>query len=418
MLEVKGFRGYRFVKEKAGDLDVVVTPPYDVISPAERQMLTSKSPYSMAHVILPEERDGMTRYEAAAKDFDGWIASGILAQDDAESLYLLEQIFQDTTGATHVRHGFLAVTRVPEAGDGTVLGHERTFEGTVEDRIYLTESTRANLGPVFVLYSDPENALGGLLAQMQSRPPDMTAHTIDGVEQRLWRIAADPAVTEFFKDKRLYIADGHHRFRTACVYRDKMRAANAAETKAQPYDYVLMGFVAMSDPGLLVYPTHRLMAAPAGFELASALDALKGWFEVDAVDGKALPGLVEQAPGCALGLATASGNYLLTLKDRDRTELLGTDRGPAWRDLDVAVLHRGIIERLWNLPADTKFAYERDAATSVDMVARGEYAIGFVLKATRSDQIRACAEAGEAMPHKSTYFFPKLPTGAVINRLV
>ena len=420
MLDVKGFRGFRFDQEKVGNLDFVVTPPYDVISPSERQMLAGKSPYSMANVILPEPRGTTTRYQAAAEDVEEWIASGILKQDDTESFYLLEQVFQDTAGETHVRRGFLGVIKAPEDGENTVLGHERTFEGTVEDRILLTASTRANLGPVFVLYPDPQKCLEGFLAQMQTRPPDMVAHTIDGVTQRVWRVAHDPAVSEFFRDKRLYIADGHHRFRTACVYRDQRRTAEGGDANhLKAYDYVLMGFVAMSDPGLLIYPTHRLAKAPANFVLAEALEALTPSFDVLKVEAANLPGLVEKTPGCVIGLATREGHYLLTLRTGDREQFLGSDRGPSWRDLDVAILHRGIIERLWQWSQeDAKFGYERDARTTVNIVERGEYTLGFILKATRADQIRACAEDAEPMPHKSTYFFPKLPTGAVINRLV
>ena len=419
MLEVKGFRGYRFDQEKVGNLDFIVTPPYDVISPTERAMLAAKSAYSMANVILPEPRGNQTQYEAAAADFEGWITSGALKQDDADSFYLLEQLFQDNAGETHVRRGFLGVIKVPEDGENTVLGHERTFDNTVGDRILLTASTRANLGPVFVLYPDPQKQLEGFLAQMQTRPPDLVAHTIDGVTQRVWRVAHDPAVTEFFRDKRLYIADGHHRFRTACVYRNQQRAACGGDaSQLRPYDYVLMGFVAMSDPGLLIYPTHRLAKAPAGFVLANALEALNTWFDVKKVSPESLPEQIESAPECTLGLATHDGHFLLTLREGDRTELLGSDRGPSWRDLDVAVLHRGIVERLWKWsPEEAQFGYERDAKTTVEIIARGDYDLGFILKATRADQIRACAEAAEPMPHKSTYFFPKLPTGAVINRL-
>lgn len=419
MLEVTPFRGLRFNPAKTGSLDSVVTPPYDVITPEQRADLARRSPHSMVHVILPEERDALTRYEAAAEDFSAWQSSGALAQDDDASFYLLEQTFTDTDGSTRVRRGFFATARIPETGANTILGHEQTFARTMEDRLFLTQATRANLGPVFVLYADPENALQSFLNQAQGRAPDLTATTIDGVTQCLWRVPSDDAVTAFFRDKRLYIADGHHRFGTACLYRDLMRkSAPRAEGAPLPrYEYVLLGFVSLSDPGLAIYPTHRLTALPQGFQLDRALDALAKWFDVSPLEGDATQAL-EATPGCALVAAFhGHGAYLLKLKDIDRAVFLGTDRGPAWRDLDVAVLHRGIVENTFVWPADTRFAYERDAERTLAQVRNGEYGIGFVLKATLSDQIRACAEAAQPMPHKSTYFFPKLPSGAVIHRL-
>ncbi len=228
----------------------------------------------------------------------------------------------------------------------------------------------------------------------------------------------DPRVGEFLRDKTLYIADGHHRFQTARTYRDRMRAANPG-AGPQPYDFVMMGFVAFEDPGLKIYPPHRVLAAPDGFDAARFLQALEAWFEVAPLRAEdALPERVEAAPeGCVIGLALPEGAYLLTLRDIDRAAFLGSDRAPAWRELDVAVLHRGVIERILGLPADAQFSYEKNARAAVEAVAGGEAGLAFLLRATRAEQIRACAEAGEPMPQKSTYFFPKLPSGGVLYRL-
>jgi uncharacterized protein (DUF1015 family) len=289
----------------------------------------------------------------------------------------------------------------------------------MEDRFLLMQATRANLGPVFVLYADPDSALHAFLHQTDGHRPDLTATTIDGVTQKLWRVSPDDEVTAFFRDKRLYIADGHHRYGTACAYRDLLREREGRSPGPvlPRHEYVLLGFVSLSDPGLAIYPTHRLMALPEDFNLERFLEQLAKSFEVRPIDDQAIP-LLDNTPGCALAVAIhGSGSYLLKLKDVDRAVFLGTDRAPAWRDLDVAVLHRGIIENILGLPADTSFVYERDAATVLEQVRNGEYGMGFLLKATRAEQIRACAEAAQPMPHKSTYFFPKLPSGAVIHRL-
>lgn len=417
MLEVKGFNGVRYNPAKVGLLDYVITPPYDVITPDERRDLAKLSPYNLVHLILPEEREYMTRYESAGDYFRTWLAHGVLVQDDAPSYYLLRQTFTDVGGVQRVRTGFLGIAKLPEPGERYILGHERTFAKPVEDRLRLTEATRANLGPVFALYSDPVGALRPFLAQIDARPPDGVAHTIDGVRQELWRVAEAPEVNEVLRGKTLYIADGHHRFQTACTYRDAQRKEHP-KSGLQPYDYALMGFVALEDEGLEIYPTHRLAQKPQGFTEATFLEAVAPWFEVQPA-GADLPAALDAAPGaCVIGVSIAEGgNHLLTLKDIDRTELLGTDRAAAWRDLDVAVLHRGILERILKFPEGAEFAYEKQAAKAAAATRNGKAGIAFLLRATRKDQICACADASEPMPQKSTYFFPKLPSGAAINRL-
>ncbi len=418
MLDVKGFRGFRFQAERVGTLDKVITPPYDVINDEERRGLAAQSPHNMTHVLLPEAAPGdESPYAGAARTLESWIAESALVKDDANSFYLFEQEFTDMEDYVHIRRGFFAATKLPEPDEGIVLGHERTFAGPVEDRLRLTEATRANLGAIFVLYDDAENALGDFLAQMAERAPDMTAKTFDGTTQRIWCVPENDAVMAFFRDKKVYIADGHHRFHTAGVYRDAMRAQEEPDG-LRPYDNVLMGFVAFQDPGLRIYPPHRLVPHPAGYRSGPFLDALKQWFHVQAVEDN-LPARLKAQEGCALGLAIKDvGTYLLTLRDIDRVEMLGDEQGAAWRDLDVAVLHKGIIERILKLPSDTKFEYEYDADKALAAVDEGKHGFAFLLKAVQPKQIRACAEAGDPMPQKATYFFPKLPSGAVIHRLV
>lgn len=418
MLEVRGFRGVRYNQAKVGLLDYVVTPPYDVISPEERRDLANLSPYNLVHLILPEERQFMTRYESAGDFFETWLAHGVLKRDEAPSYYLLRQSFTDVFGKKRVRCGFLGVSKLPEAGERYVLGHERTFSRPIQDRLSLTEATKANLGPIFALYTDPAGALRNFLAQMDARDPDGVAHTTDSVRQEIWRVDEAPEVADFLRGKTLYIADGHHRFQTAVTYRDNQRKRYPNAEGLQPYDYVLMGFVALEDEGLEVYPTHRLVPKPEGFSEETLKEALAPWFEIEPA-GSDLPAALDAAPGaCVMGLAIAGGGeYLLTLKDGDRTELLGTDRGPAWRDLDVAVLHRGILENILQFPEGAEFEYEKQAPKAVMAVRTGKAGMAFVLRATRREQICACAEAGEPMPQKSTYFFPKLPSGVAINVL-
>jgi len=418
MLDVRGFCGYTFDTGEVGSQDAVITPPYDVISPAERGKLAAGSPYSMVHVLMPKKRGGLAPYEAARETIESWIAQGALRRDGTPSLYLLRQHFTDLEGAVQVRRGFFATARLPEDHEHFVLGHESTFRKPLEDRFRLTQATRANLGAIFVLYSDPDHGLAPLLGHMDRHRPDATAQTIDGVKQEFWRVPDDGAVTQFFRGKTLYIADGHHRFQTACAYRDEMRGQDPAD-ELQPYDFVLMGFVAFEDRGLKIYPPHRLLAKPEGFNTAAFLRALEQWFVVTPVDADLATRIDDGAGDCVMGVAVhGAGDYLLTLRDIDRVALLGDDRGPAWRDLDVAVLYRGIIEGILGAPPNTRFSYEKDVNEAVAAAHSGDAGLAFLLRGMRAEQIRACAEAHEPMPQKSTYFFPKMPSGVVIHRLV
>lgn len=417
MPEVRGFCGWRYAPEVAGHPNTCITPPYDVISAEERASLAASNPNNFVHVLLPEPDGDRNRYTVAGETLAQWIAAGVLRQDEAPSYYLLRQRFTDLDGNPQERRGFFGVVRLPEEGERTILGHERTFDNPVEDRLRLTEAVHGNLGAVFVLHNDAQKRLTAFLGQMDTRAPDLEAHTFDGVAQAFWRVSEDPAVNACLKDEVFYIADGHHRFRTACAYRDAQRAAHNAPAEPQPYDYALMGFVAFDDPGLKIYPPHRLVATPEGFDAATFLRDLETWFEVSPVDSD-LPTRVERGQGATvMGVRIhGAGEFLLTLKEDRRVDLLGNDRDPAWRDLDVAVLHRGILERVLGFPEGSKFGYEKNLDAALEAVDTGSCGLAFILRATRADQIRACAEAGEPMPQKSTYFFPKLPSGGVIYR--
>ena len=407
----------RFSPEKTGSLDHVMTPPYDVISPEQRERLAAEGPHNMVHLMLPAAKGAQSKYAVAAATLDAWRAEGALLQDAEPSFYLLRQQFKDVEGVTHTRRGFFAAVQLPEADERLILGHERTFPKPVEDRLLLMEATRADLEPVFCLYKDSAHVLTPFLNQMETRPADLSATTMDGAHAELWRVDAPETVTEFFRDKTLYIADGHHRFRTACLYRDAQREEHP-QAGPQGYDCVMMGLVPLDDPGLKIYPTHRLLPFPPGFDAKDFLRSLKEYFEVNKEEDSLEVTVRRNHARCALGVVIhGHGDYILTLKETvDRLEFLGADHGPAWRDLDVAVLHRGILEQVLGLPEGTVFGYEHDARRAIDAAHAGETGIAFILRSTRADQICACADTSEPMPQKSTYFFPKLPSGGVIYR--
>lgn len=415
MLEVRPFQAYRYAKDKVGEFQNVITPPFDVIA-AEREELAGKSPFNMAHLLLPKTTPERDAYANAAYLLESWIRDGVFKQDDTPSFYLLEQAFTDVDGNRHRRRAFFAAVRVPEPGERVILGHERIFQHKVDDRLALTKATRANLGAVFSLYNDPEGELEAFRSRLVEQEADMEFQTIDGVDCRVLRVDGSNAVTEFFRDRKLYIADGHHRFATACAYRDFVRR-DRGDVEG-PHNALLMGLVAVEDPGLMVYPAHRVLNAPQSFDSKSLLSKLAPFFEVTPVANGELQRRVYSANECTLGLAIrGDGKYLLRLKDVDREAFLGSDHGPAWRALDVAVLHRGILENALGFPAETEFTYEPDTRKALAYLEREEKDLAFILKGTPAEQILACSEANENMPQKSTYLYPKLPSGAVIRRL-
>jgi uncharacterized protein (DUF1015 family) len=420
MAEIRPFRALRFNPQKISSYDDVITPPFDVIDDQTREQLAARSPYNTVHLILPQDAMEKDRYAVAADLLEQHLQEGALAQDEEPSFYLLTQEFQGLDGTTRTRRGFFGVIKLPEPGEkGVVLGHEKTFPHKVKDRLALTSAAKANLGSVFLLYDDPEKQLRAFLHQAEQREPDMTARTADGVTQRLWKVPGDESVTAFFQDKTLYIADGHHRFLTAVTYRDEMRREHPSPG-LKPWDYALMGFVEMDDPGLTVWPAHRLVDGIGQKSLKEWEDLLGDAFDVSEANvtmGSQFAAMIEEEPGCVIGLATREGVRLLRLKDEvDRAAFLGDDQPPEWRALDVAVLHRGILGNLLGIEEGAELVYQPDADAVLDAAGKGEVDAAFFLKAIPPQQIRNVADAGCYMPEKATYFFPKLPSGAVIYR--
>lgn len=416
MVEIRGFQGFVFDPDKTGALDAVLTPPYDVIGAEERVRLAASGPYNMTHLMLPEAAGNRSPYENAAALLADWTASGALKQDDTPGVYLLRQRFTSLDGAQLERKAFFALLRLPESGEKFILGHERTFDSPVEDRLALMRATKANLEPIFLMYADPALALTGrLFACMETAPPLLHAKTSDGVQQELWRGTCSEELVRHIQGQTLYIADGHHRFRTACLFRDECRAAGMP---AGSHDYVMAGFVAFEDPGLRIYAAHRVLPAAFDMSFATVRERLEPWFAMKPVIAgiQSIERLRDIQDGCHLIVhAGKDGAWQLTLDESRRDELLASDRGRAWKNLDVAVLHRGILERLLDVPASLSLIYEKDDKEAMALVERGDASMAFLLRPTRSEQVRDCAESFEPMPQKSTYYFPKMPSGAVMH---
>jgi uncharacterized protein (DUF1015 family) len=416
MAEIRPLRALHYDLDVVGALGDVAAPPYDVIDADGRAALLARSPHNVVEIDLPQGDDP---YATAAETLARWRAEGVIVQDDAPAIWAHAQEYTGPDGRARTRRGFFARVRVTDYGAGRIRPHERTHPGPKEDRLRLTRATRANLSPIFSLYSDPSGAAWGALEPSTAEAPWGELTDEDGTVHRLWRIA-DPdaisAVEEALADTELLIADGHHRYETARVYADEIGGEGA-------HRYVLMCLVALEDPGLEVFPTHRLVKGLEADRQKALAEALRRDFEIEEVGRDALAPPAGDGP-LTLGYVDAHSKrtFRLTLKDQAVADAALPGAPEALRRLDTAVLEALLLFGPLGLTEDDVshlhgFGYARDAEQALELVESGEFDVGFVLRPPPVEQVRAVAAAGVNMPPKSTYFFPKVLTGLVFNPL-
>jgi uncharacterized protein (DUF1015 family) len=408
--DVRPFRALHYDLARVGGLQPVAAPPYDVIDDDQRAALLRQSPYNVVEIDLP--RDSGDPYRHAAAVMGEWLADGVLTRDGEPALWALRQDYTGPDGRSRTRQGIFARVRVEDYGAGRIRPHERTHPGPREDRLRLTRATRTNLSPIFSLYDDPAGAAWGALA------PHVDGHAwgevteADGTVHRLWRIAEPEAIAaarEALAATELLIADGHHRYETARVYRDEAGA-----------DHVLMCLVALQDPGLTVFPTHRLLTGLDG-ERRAALDAAleRDWQATEVSPDELEP--TGDGP-VRVGYYDGGTPRLLTLRDQAIADAALAGKPEPYRRLDTAVLEALVLHGALGMTEDDidhlhGLAYARTSAEARERVDRGEADAAFFMRATPVSQVRDVAAAGENMPPKSTYFYPKVLTGMVFNPL-
>jgi uncharacterized protein (DUF1015 family) len=416
MADVQPLRALRYDPAVAGPLENVVAPPYDVIDEAQRAELLSRSPFNVVAVDLP--RGEPDPYAAAGALFESWQAQGALARDQAPALWAHTQDYTGPDGERRTRRGFFCRVRIEDYGPGRVRPHERTHPGPKEDRLRLTRATRANVSPIFSLYSDPEQAAWTALAPATEREPWGEVSDADGTVHRLWRVA-DPdviaAVQAATAGSELLIADGHHRYETMHAYAEEVGGEGE-------HRYVLMCLVALEDPGLTVFPTHRLVNKLDAGRRAALQEVLDRDFEITEVSRDEIAPPPGSGP-LQLGYIDSSGRPLrLTLREQAIADAALPDHSEAYRHLDTGVLETLLLKGALGLSDDdishfNGLFYARDDAEALQMVASGEYDAAFFMRPTPVQQVRDVAAEGENMPPKSTYFFPKLLTGLLFNPL-
>jgi uncharacterized protein (DUF1015 family) len=441
MPQIQPFRAVLFNSEKTGDLGGALCPPYDVISQQEQYRLYLRSPHNVVRLELgqdqPEDTRDVNRYSRAATQLDHWLADGVLREDDEPALYVYQQHWNGGS-----RMSFFCAVQLAEWEKREVIPHEQTLSGPKADRLLLMRHTASNLSPVYSLYEDPAGVIAAVLEEGITRKPDIEADQGGGDRHLLWRITewdAIATVQEALSARPVYIADGHHRYETALTYRDERREAQGAFTGDEPWNYVLMCLSDMADPGLVVHPTHRLIKAEGldaeAFirnlgdlfeikEFASANDAEKLVVTERILEEMADADTASASGSHRFGLILAGQNKVLKLSLKGDPVGLLADRGrsPAWSRLDVAILHYLVVDKLLGIPeaewkGGKKIVYTRDPKEVLLGIESGEFQVGAFLNGTPVSQIRDVADAGDVMPQKSTFFYPKLPTGLVIHRL-
>jgi uncharacterized protein (DUF1015 family) len=415
MADVQPLRALHYDPGVAGSLGELIAPPYDVIDAAGRAELAARSPYNVVHVDLPVGEDP---YADAAARFADWQREGAVVRDGAPALWALSQDFRDPAGEQRTRRGFLCRVRVEEYGAGRIRPHERTHPGPREDRLRLTRATRANLSPIFALHSDPDGAAWSALAPHVTGDPWGQATDADGTTHRVWPVANPGAIEDVqagLADAELLIADGHHRYETARVYADEVGGDG-------PHRYVLMCLVALEDPGLDVFPTHRLVSGLDSAQQEALATAIRRDFEVEEVERDQLAPAGEGP----LRLGYIDSHFMrpfrLTLRDQAVADEALAGKPEAYRRLDTAVLEELLLKRALGMTEDDishlrGLAYARDADEALALVDRGAHDAAFFMRATPVEEVREVAASGENMPPKSTFFYPKLATGLLFNPL-
>jgi uncharacterized protein (DUF1015 family) len=411
MADLQPLRTLRYEPAAVGSLAEVIAPPYDVIDDAMRAELAARSPYNVVHIDLPPS------YDDAAATMADWRRRGVLVREDEPAVWVLRQDYAGPDGAHRTRTGFLARVRVDEYGPGRIRPHERTHPGPKEDRLRLTRATRTNLSPIFSLFGDPDGVAERAMEQIARGEP----WAVTG-EDTLWRSTDEDLIAELqmaLADAELLIADGHHRYETARVYADEVGGEGE-------HRYALMALCSLSDPGLLVFPTHRLLTG-LKHDTAKQLairDVLRRDFEVEELSSTA-----ELEPPAADGRVALGymdsffkKPFRVTLKDQAIADRALEGMPGPYRRLDTAVLEALVLRGALKMSEDDishlrGLDYSKDLADAIEAVESGRADAGFFMRATPVEQVREVAETGESMPPKSTYFHPKVPTGLVFSPL-
>src|SRR5437868_1714110 len=433
MAEIIPFKALRYDPDQV-KLEDVLTQPYDKITPEMQSKYYERSAHNLVRIILGKAGETDTYafnvYTRAAEYLHDWRSSGILKRDPEPGIYAYSQTFTvPGTRELAERRGLIALGRLHDYADGVVFRHEQTLAKPRADRLNLLRATRAHFGQIFMLYSDPKDEIEALLKKKTEEDPDTSLLDEYETLHRVWRIP-DPtlihAVQQRMRDKKLLIADGHHRYETALAYRNERRSESGSSDPNAPYEFVMMTLIPMESRGLVILPTHRIVHGLPTFDRERMLEAAGQFFEIDRIDlrteSRSATTLLGQAGenGTAFVAVTRQGPYLMRAKKNAVQDALG-QLPSLQRELDVVQLHRIMLERVLGISEEAvrnqeNVRYERDAFEAISWVRQGAN-VAFLMNPAKIDQVRDVAFGGEVLPQKSTDFYPKLLSGLTIYAL-
>jgi uncharacterized protein (DUF1015 family) len=429
MAEIRPFKGILYNQNIVNDLRKVVAPPYDVISAQDRQILLAQSEYNSVRLILPEKFATDTEenncYTRAANLFHEWLRRGVLLREKTPCMYVYKQEYQ-YEGEKRERIGFIALAKLENYNKGVIKGHERTLKEPKRDRLNLMRACRANFSQVFTLFSDPIKKVDQILNEATIKNP-LIDITVNEERNILWRLDDHNSIKqlqEILADKQLFIGDGHHRYETALAFRDEMRQLTGDTSGSAPFDYIMVMLVNMEDPNITILPTHRIIKNIFDFKPEKVLQKLHRYFEINQFKTvtKLMEEMRREVSKNVFGLYLKDGHfYFLKLKQEvDLDKEINTEHSPEWKRLDVSILHHLILDQLLSLP-NTSSVENIDFTSSVDEALRAvednRAEMAFILNPTSINSVKLMANKSEAMPQKSTYFYPKLLSGLVFNLL-
>ncbi len=438
MAEISPFKGLLYNQKKIKDIYSVVAPPYDVIKEEERTRLADRDQHNVVRLILSRDDSvsGENRYQVAAGTLSKWIDEGVLARDETPALYYYQQTYKLKDGSAKTRKGLVTLLKLEEFEKGIVLPHERTLSKPKADRLNLMSACNAHLSCVFALYSDPTKTIDGAILKGE-REALFELTDDNGIENKFERVDDDNVLGEVVKEmagKSLLIADGHHRYETALNYRNMMRKKYPDYKGDEAFNYVLVCLTNMDDEGLTVFPTHRLLYGLDRFTLDSFLSELSQYFDIEEtvfneelekekreLFFQRLKDKANEGTGFGLYVKGKNSYYALILKDNQTmNEWVVGDLPLDLKALDLNVLHSLIIKGILGVDEGMQerqecIDYSKDADDTIESVKKDKYQLAFILNTPQIGKIKAIAEAGERMPQKSTFFYPKLLSGLVIN---
>jgi len=432
MVRIAPFRGLFYNQKKFRDLSKVIAPPYDVISKDEQEKLYKKSPHNFVRLDLSQEPDS---YSSVAELLSEWQSQAILERDESPAIYFLSHRFKLKSGEQKLRNGFFALIELQDPATGDIRPHEKTLDAPKEDRLKLMLACHAQLSPIFALYTDPKQTINRMLAvALEGVAPSVEFALDSGDECKLWRIT-DPAIIEKVQremsEQTLLIADGHHRYEATLKYRDQLRDERGQFTGSEAFNYIMAYCANMNDDNVVILPTHRLVRGFTHKPFLELEEALQTYFYVEqhpkTPEGKisflkALKTAAKKHRVIGASFKRDPRYIILRLKNKRIMQRLAKDLSAPLRELDVSTLHLLILEHILGMsPAEQvsgeTIRYSQDEEAMLQSLEKEDFQAAFILTATKKEEIQAVVATGEKMPQKSTYFYPKLSSGLIVNKI-